>query len=106
LDHAQVGATFEQVGRERVAKRVRVHVAESDPTVEEALDVARRDPSSAPVDEQSSGGREIVQYFTAAVVAPPHECVDARSMKRHDPLLAALAQHAHDVVAPGDVVEI
>ena len=96
LDRAQVGAAFEQVRREGVAQPVRMW--------EQPAQRARVE-SPPPGGEEERVVRAARQLRTRlAQIAGD----DVRSLfaERHDPLLAALAAHAHVLLLEVDVAEV
>ena len=96
LDHAQVGAALEQVGRERVAKPVRVR--------RQAAERARVEPAAAGGEED--GVLRSARQLRAAFAQVPGEPEGGLLAERHGPLLAALAAHVDELLVEVDVLEV
>ena len=98
LDAAQVGAAFEQVCRERVAEEVRVDAPRFEPRL---LGEPPQDQKRAGARQRATAGVEEQVGPVAPVEVRPTECeiaahgLDGGSPERDDPLLVALADHAH-----------
>ena len=105
LHRAEVGAAFEEVGRERVAEEVRVHSTrlEAGPVGQLAEDEERagaRERPAARVQEQLRAVATIKVRAAEREVAADGFC--GRAPERHEALLATLAEHAHDALLDRD----
>ena len=96
LDRPQVGSTLEQMSRERVAQSMRVG--------EEAAKRARVEPSAAGGEEERVVGT--ARQLRSGLAQVPRHDVGRLFPERDDPLLAALAAHAHVLLLEVDVAQI
>ena len=96
LDDAEVGAAFEEMGRERVPEAMRVP--------QEPANRARVEAAAAHGEEDRvvRAGRELGS--PELEVTRDVEC--GLLAERHDTLLAALAAHVHDLAVEVDVSEV
>ncbi len=77
LDHAQVGAAFEEVRGVGVAKGVGVDVAPRDAVVENAAHVARAEALPRRLKKSASGGESGRHHVVARVLDPEPHGVEA-----------------------------
>ena len=96
LDRPQIGSALEQMGRERVPQPVRVG--------EKAAERARVEPPAA------RGEKECVVRpageLRSRIAQVPRDDVGCLLAERDDPLLAALAAHAHVLLFEVDVAQV
>ena len=100
LDAAQVGASLEQVRCERVAQEVGVDAARLEPCL--VGEAAEDEERARPGERSAAGVEEEVGPVSTVEVRPAEREVaahgfDRGAAERHDPLLAALAEHADEL---------
>src|SRR6476659_8127706 len=92
LHRPQIGPAVEQMGGEGVAQGMGARgIARA--TVEDAPDVAWREPAPPPVEEGGIGRRVLGQEVGPALLQPCPYGFDRWLAHRHPPLLVALAPH-------------
>jgi len=107
LDGAEVGAALEQVRRKRMAQEVRMHAARLEAGAVRQL--AKDQEGTGAGESPTAGIQEELGPVAAIEVGPAEGEVAAHGFgggaaQRNEPLLAALAQHAHDAVLERDAV--
>ena len=99
LHRTQVGSTLEQMRCERVAEKVWMHATGLEPRL--LGDPAQDQERSRPGQRSAARVQEQIGPMPDVQVRPAEREVAANRLgcgppERHDPLLVALADHAHD----------
>jgi hypothetical protein len=86
---AEIGSAVEQVGGERVSKRMRMS-GRRRPPIEEASNIARPEPPTFLVQEHRVGGRVGSRNDAAAMIEPLTQRIACWLAQRHHSLFRAL----------------
>jgi hypothetical protein len=105
LHGSQIGASFEEVRRERMAQKMRVDAARLQTgsfgeLAEDEKRTGARERAAAGVEEEL-GAVAAIEVRAPECEIPP-DGLGSRSPEGHEALLATLPEHAHDPLLDGD----